>query len=359
MRIATILFIAVYFIMSGGVLAARTDKMLPVRAAISGYILPNFERLAEQTGQLANSVDGLCNSPDIVKLKTVQDDFRLSLLVWARVEFLRFGPLAKDNRLDRMLFWPDRKGIGLRQIKRAIVKQNPSLKDPEQISSKSIALQGFGALEYLLFGKGSELLAQNAGEFRCAYAASVTKNIRSISKQVFDEWSNKDGFVKQWLSPAKNNPRYYDEDEALGELVGAIAQAFEFVRDLRLKPIWLKIDPNVNYKRAIFWRSDMTFPIIKSNFQGLNTLINVSGLVSTLPNDSRWIGGSLEFSFSNVNKTFATITLPLEQAVFDPEQAEDINYLVILARTLQTLIGDKLVIALDLPESFSALDGDG
>jgi predicted lipoprotein len=359
MRSTAKLIIAVYFILFGSAFAAEFDKMLPVRAAITGYILPNFERLAEQTEQLATSLDTLCTSPDIVNLNAAQDDFRLSLLIWTRLEFLKFGPLAENNRLERMLFWPDRKGIGLRQIQRVIAKQDASLKDAAKISSKSIALQGFSALEYLLFGKGHETLSQNTGEYRCSYAAAVSKNIHSIAKQIFAEWSNSDGFSKQWLSPEKSNPLYYDEDEALSQLVGAIAQAFELIRDLRLKPIWLKVDPNVNYKRAIFWRSEMTFPIIKSNFQGLKTLIDVSGLVSTLPEDMRWIGGSLEYSFSNANKTFAMITLPLKQAVHDPGHAENITYLIVLARTMQTLVGDQLVTALDLPTSFSALDGDG
>lgn len=338
---------------------AEPDKMAPVRAAIAGYILPNFERLAEQTEQLSEAVGALCTAPDIDNLNAAQDDFRLTLLVWARLEFLRFGPLAKDNRLERLLFWPDRKSIGLKQVQRALANQDASLRDVANMSSKSIALQGFGTLEYLLFGKEHEILAQNLGEYRCAFAASAAKNIHAISKQVSDEWSDEKGFTSQWLSPAKTNQRYYDEDEALSELVGSIAQAFELIRDLRLKPIWLKIDPNVNYKRAIFWRSNMTFPIIDSNFQGLKTLIDVSGLISVLPKENRWIGGSLEFSLENVSKTIATITLPLQQAVRDPKQAADINYLIILARSLQSLVGEQLVEALDLPTGFSPLDGDG
>lgn len=338
---------------------AEPDKMTPVRAALTSYILPNFERFSEQTEQMMKSVDTLCTSANAANLNIAKKEFRLSILAWGRVEFLRFGPLMKNNRLERLMYWPDRKSIGLKQIQRALAEQDPTFANNANISSKSIALQGFGALEYLLFGKGHLSLAQNTDEYRCAFAASVAQNIHLIAKQVSDEWSNEDGFSTQWLSPDKNNPRYYDENESLGELVGSVAQAFELIRNLRLKPIWLKVEPNVNHKRAIFWRSGMIFPLLRSNFEGLKTLIDVSGLVSILPKNDRWIGGSLEFTFSNIGKTIATITLPLQQAVRDPEQASDINYLVILSRALQSLVGEQLVGALDLPIGFSPLDGDG
>jgi predicted lipoprotein len=69
---------------------------------------------------------------------------------------IRFGPVTEENRLERILFWPDRKGIGLKQVQAAIAGEDATAADPQTLPGKSVAMQGLGALEFVLFGTGSD-----------------------------------------------------------------------------------------------------------------------------------------------------------------------------------------------------------
>ncbi len=72
-----------------------------------------------------------------------------------------------------MLFWPDRKGTGLKQVQAALASKDPTAADAAQLAGKSVAMQGLGALEFVLYGTGSEELATAGESYRCAYGAAI------------------------------------------------------------------------------------------------------------------------------------------------------------------------------------------
>src|SRR5262245_35011785 len=157
---------------------AETDHAAIARAALTEVLRPGYAALADETAALGEKVGVLCETPSSASLEASRKAFAAAVAAWSKVEILRFGPIAQDNRYESLFFWPDPKGLGDRQIRDAIAKRDESVTKPEALSGKSVALQGFPALEYLLYGDGAETLAapSEASAFRCAFARAVATN---------------------------------------------------------------------------------------------------------------------------------------------------------------------------------------
>jgi len=341
-----------------GVGPAAAGRVAAVDTAIAAYVLPNVERFAETSAVLVDDIEVLCSSGSPDTLAAARDTFRNTVLDFARIEFLRIGPLETDNRRDRLLFWPDRRSIGLRQVQRALAETDESVLDPDRLAQKSVALQGFGALDYLLFGTGSETLAESADGFRCLFAESVAANIAAIANDVVADWRDPTGFAAIWAAPAPDNDLYRDDQEAIAALVGLVANALEAIRDQRLKPIAPAGTDTKPFKRALFWRSNLTRDMTAASLGGLHDLVTASELLDALPDDLRWIGGSVDFEFNNAQKALATLDGPVQAYVEDPEHGSRLRYVMIVTGSLQNLLGERAADALGLPVTFSPMDGD-
>jgi hypothetical protein len=335
-----------------------TTASQSVSRVIASFIQPSFERFADQSELVAIAVGSLCDKPGETALLSARNAFADTALAFARIEFLRTGPLARENRLERLLFWPDRRGIALRQVQAAIATGDESVTDAANLPAKSVALQGFPALEYLLFGTGSEALADPGGDHRCRFAQAVAQNIRGIAGEMNAEWSAADGYASIWSKPGPDNPDFRDASEAVAELVSIPADAFEMIHDLRIKPLVAGNGKKANPKSALLWRSGLTFAYIGTEFDALRTYFELSQMSDLLPDDERWRGGSALFEFNNAAKTVAKIQNPVADVLRDRQMAEDLKYLGIVAKSLQRIFGGQIPEALGLSVGFSSLDGD-
>ena len=97
----------------------------------------------------------LCAAPSQQALDAARQSFGETVDAWSAIEIIRFGPVTEENRLERMLFWPDRKGTGLKQVQAALAAKDATATDAGSLASKSVAMQGLGALEFVLFGTGA------------------------------------------------------------------------------------------------------------------------------------------------------------------------------------------------------------
>lgn len=338
--------------------ANAADLLAPVHSAIASYIIPNTERFAEVSEQTQSELSSLCLAPSEGSLDNARNGFHASILAFGRIEFLRLGPLDEGNRGHRLLFWPDRKSTGLKQVQRALLQNDNSVTDAKNFTQKSVALQGFGALEFLLFGSGSEKLTENSGAFRCRFAEAVAGNISTIAETLAAKWNDENGYQKIWTKPSASNPRYQSEIESLTKLVGLISNAMETIKDQRLKPLNPKGQILVNFKRALFWRSEVTGELLRANLQGIKDLIFILGLMQLLPQDKQWLAGSVSFEIENALKILSELEGPVQSWVNDENKAAKLSYLIIVIRSVQSILGEQVAEALNLPTTFSPLDGD-
>ncbi len=314
----------------------------------SGYFL-----FAAAGNDLVVATDALCVQPGEATLEGARNAFTATALAWARVENIRLGPVMSDNRLERVLFWPDRKSIGLRQVQALLVEKDDSALKVETLRDKSVALQGLGALEFVLFGTGSDDLAKESG-YRCTYAQAVARNLAGIGEELETAWQKPEEVLSVWL-------RDDDPDRAtemLNELVGALVHGLEATRDIRLRG-FLGATPDKDRPRvALFRRSGNTVPMIAADIEGLSELFDKSAMDTLLPDDVRSIAGSIRFEFNQLIDLAGSIQKPVAEALADPELRQRLVLIDLVIDSLIDRLDTQYAPATGLASGFSFSDGD-
>lgn len=328
-----------------------------VNGAIDGFVRPGYHAFHEAAAQLSAAAAALCAAPSQASLDEAREAFGSTVDAWSRIEIVRFGPVTEQNRLERVLFWPDRKGTGLRQVQAALAARDADATDATRLAGKSVAMQGLGALEYVFYGTGSEALA--AGDtYRCAYGAAISGNLQTIAGELDAAWASPDGFARTWSAPAPDNPLYRDGTEAVTELMDVFVTGTELVRDVRLGGFLGKEPVGDKPRQALFWRSGKTVDALAGNLAGMQALLEASKLDGALPADQAWLGGSANFEFANAQRAAAGAEGPIADVLADPEKRAKLAYFGLVTSSLSDIFGAQMSGALGLTAGFSSLDGD-
>jgi uncharacterized protein len=331
-----------------------------VKGAVEGYIRPEFQKFSTEATALHGSVAALCATPSAEALDEARDAFRTTVLQFARVEFVRLGPLQIGDRLERLLFWPDTKGIALKQVQAALATQDVTAASPETLQGKSVAMQGLVALEYLLFGTGAEDLESDPGVYRCNYAAAAATLVDGLAATIDAEWqdTSPNGAVAHMLAPKPDADDYRSEREVLDKLAATLIHGTETIRDQRIQPIIGQATGSPKPKSALFWRSGMTVLALEANFEGLRDFFVAARFPDAVKNTASWIASGALFEFEGAIEAASKIRDPIDVAVADAAQLKELRYLAIVTHSLDTLLGENLPGVLGLTTGFSLLDGD-
>jgi predicted lipoprotein len=329
-----------------------------VGRAIDGFVRPAYALLREQAAATKGNVEALCESPSQEHLDQARAGFAALVGAWSKAEIIQFGPITEDNRLERMLFWPDRKSIGLKQVQAAIAGKDGSAANPGQIGGKSVAMQGLGALEFILYGTGADDLAGKDGAYRCSYGAAVAANIEGISAAVDNEWAKPDGFAATWSKPGLDNPVYRDGTEAVTELMEVFINGLEMVRDVRLKGFLGARPEDDRPRQAIFWRSGLTGASLAGNLDGMDRLFQASEVGTALSDDARWMAESTHILLANGVSDARAVAGPIDKALADPAERGKFEHFRLVTSSLSSLIGTRMTAEFGLTAGFSSLDGD-
>ena len=353
-----VVLLVLMMLWAGPALAQATTPQQVLDAAVNQVIRPSMANFKSRASGLESAMSALCANPSNGTLGIATQQFRRTALAYGQIEFIRIGPLMEDNRAERLLFWPDRRGIGLKQVQAIIAEADASAVEVMSLRDKSVAAQGFGALEFVLFGTGAETLLAPEGEFRCRYGLAIAANISRIAGELAMGWYQYEGVAAHLTRPQADYADYRTETEALEEIVGLVSHGVEAMRDTRINPFIAGDGKTARPKQALFWRSGLTMAMIRANVEGMRRLVGVSGVARAVAEANRGLDNSIDFEFRNAIRAVDIVTLPVEQAVADEKQAFALSYLVLVTGSLQALIGEQLSAALGLSVGFSSLDGD-
>jgi predicted lipoprotein len=303
-------------------------------------------------------MDALCAGQAPDRLAAAQNTFLTVVAAWSEAELIRFGPVTQENRLERILFWPDRKGTGLKQVQAALAEKDASAADPATLKDKSVAMQGLGALEFVLFGTGSEALNEPGDGYRCAYGRAVAANIDDMAAQVLAGWQDPAGIARQWSNPAPDNPLYRNDQEAMVELIGIVVHGLEMTRDVRIDGFLGKAPTDDKPKQAVLWRSGGTLISIRGNLLGLRKLFDASGLATLLSEEDAWIVQSITFEFTSWERILDVAAGPIQEALGDSNKRQALVVARLITSHLSELFGVTLAGELGISAGFSSLDGD-
>jgi uncharacterized protein len=339
---------------------ADADHAAIARASLEQFIRPGYAHFAESTAALSQSVAALCQKPSAVALKDTQKAFAATVEAWSMVEAVRFGPVAQEQRYDRIFYWPDPKGLGPRQVREALTKQDQSVTDVAALSGKSVALQGLPALEYLVYGDGAGTLAKGGGEsqFRCRFAQAVTGNLAGMSKDIAAGWQDGAPYATTYLAPGPANAAYHTEKEVTLELFKTFVTGIEMVRDQKMaKALGAKTD-EARPQLAAFWRSGLSFANMADNLTAARKLFTKGGFAQVVHSDSPGVEDSIVFDLNHAIEVLHSIDKPIAEAVHNEDSRAKLEALRVSLKSAATTAGDIIARSAGLTFGFNAMDGD-
>ena len=331
-----------------------------VEQVIDKVVVPGYRALAEAADREAASVAALCAAPTPAGLDAARGGFGTLVDAWSRVEMFRFGPARDRNRTERLFFWPDRKGLGQRQVDDLLAAADKTATDVVALREKSVAVQGLLALEYALHGEGSaSLAAPPAAGFRCRYAAAVAVAVALTADEILDGWIVPGGFADTLRTAGPDNPVYRSHGEVVQELLRAAREQLQMDADLKLARVIGDTPGAAVPRRAPFWRSDRTLAAIIANIEAVAALNQALG--AGLPENAAWLAGSLAFELRQAAGALGTIRAAgkaWEDAARDPASHQRLAYALIPLGSAVDMLGDAYPNALGLITGFNSQDGD-
>ncbi|MGE0586272.1 MAG: imelysin family protein [Flavobacteriaceae bacterium] len=341
-----------------GLPARAGEPAAVVRTAIDEVIRPGYDAFAAKAGALSDATETLCREPTFASLEAAHRAFAEALAAWGRIEFIQFGPVREDNRLERLMFVQDRKGIALRQIQGILAAQQREDLAPGALHGKSVAVQGFPALEFVLFGTGAEQLGFGQSSYRCALGAAIAANIEAIAQELSEGWRDQQGIVAMLEVPGADNRLFRDGDEALAAILKVLPDGYELIAETRLNPFIGDGPDAAEPKKALFWRSANTLTLLRSNYEGLAAIAMKSGAMKDLAGDAAAIAANFPFENSAALSTLDAFKTSLPDAAQRPEGHDRLAYLMVVTKSLRDIAQRGILGAYDLSAGFSSLDGD-
>jgi predicted lipoprotein len=201
---------------------------------------------------------------------------------WGAVEQINFGPATMDHRLDRFLFFPDRRGLGARQVAKALETRDATLLDAAALGGRSVGLQSLSALDIVLFDPMRKNIKDAAAlDYRCRYALAIAGNLDRIARDILVEWSKPDGYRKTWLEPGPANTAYRKPIETTMALSKALLQGLERIRDERVGGP-LGFGKQRRKMQAALATSGRTLLLVVGNIDGLIDLYRSGGIENAI-----------------------------------------------------------------------------
>jgi uncharacterized protein len=339
---------------------ADADHAAIAKASLEQYIRPGYAQFAQSTDALKQSVAGLCGKPSPAALKDTRDAFAATVETWSIVEPIRFGPVAQAHRFERIFYWPDPKGLGTRQIREVLAKQDQSVTEAASLIGKSVALQGLPALEYLLYGDGAAALEKGGAEgtFRCSFAEAVAGNLAGMAKEIVDGWQDGAPYTKSYLDPGPTNAAYHTPKEVTLELFKTFTAGIEWVRDQKLaKTLGPKLE-QARPQLAPFWRSGQSFANMAGNLAGARDLFAKGGFAQVVHQQSAGVEDSVVFDLDHAIEVLRGMDKPVADGVRNEELRGKLEALRVSLKAAATTAGDMISRGAGLTFGFNAMDGD-
>lgn len=321
------------------------------QAALHAWLIPSYQDLATKARAFAEASQAACAASkasqagaDALRVQKAQKSLSQLQLSWAAVSMITFGPIAKERRLYRLYFWPDKHGTGARQFRKMMAGGDTSRLAPEQFKLQSAALQGLVAAERLLFPATG---APDMSAFGCQLLKAIAHNVHEISAAVRLGWNNaKTPELFQELLKSTINEAQLSATTRIGKVLGespakAKPQKAEAHRQqLSLAIIKASLDSS---RRLLLGSKD-------SGYQGL-----IAG-ISSSPKVVAHMRSNLNLRFDQAATVLTAIKGPLPKAVANDRDTVKILQMALndLADYLKFQVAPKAGIEF----TFNTLDGD-
>ncbi len=327
-----------------------------VQHSVDGYIVPAYEDLVGTTKGLSTAISAYCAAPDAKGRDAVDTAFGATLLAWAKVDFIKFGPIESEERYDRFAFWPDEHGTGALELQQMLERADLTLVGPGALASASPAVQGLPALEALLYPGADALLNDSKPEhFRCAFAGAIAANLNGIATAVLSGWQGERGWAAMLENPEPGNPVYRSQSEAASEILGAILTGLVQTREEGLVPTVGATPAAANRRLAPDYRSGQTMTYLEASSAALQRLIAASGMLEMLPPSQQGQARAARLDFSNLDKALQAAGPDIRVALADPDTRARLGDATTVLASLRRLFEHRIAAAAGLSPRLKSL----
>jgi predicted lipoprotein len=348
---------------TGAAAAGQLPADLGARLA-HGYIEPAMLRFQHSAERLHASLQGWCATPATADAAEVQADFGGLIEAWSGIEFLRFGPLVAANRYERIYFWPDPRGITLRQVQGMLAQSNQPIPDAAGLAKQSVALQGLPALEYVLYRKDGLLAPANAqadagreNDARaCAYAVAIAGNLAAVGDELGKEWAADGDYARQFAAPSSTNALYRNQQEVAGEAIKALSTGLQFARDVKLVPMLAADMKAARSSKAPFWRSGLSTRAMGAALEGMRQFYTAGSYIYT--GDEAWIDGSIQHEMAQARDVLLAMHDKLDNLLGTGEGYRRFTLVSLILKNAKGMVDEHMAPAFGVRIGFNALDGD-
>lgn len=301
------------------------------------HIRPGYTHFAEKAKVLDYEIKRHCrNTGEDPTRLAAQAAFHGALDAWQAVQHIRSGPIAEKDRHARLQFWPDQRGIAERHMRKLLAEPlSETLMD--DIATTSVALQGFPALEHLLFG--SQPLSQHViapeKAARCPVAVAISHNIAGIADTLAAATRQVDG--KTYVSDAVND----------------LVVGLDFIQALKLK-----LPAGARKPRPFLlenWRSQRSLGNIEINIRALRELYKL--LAKGLSGDDENAAAILD-GFEKAEEEIRAMGRNGKVLLSEDGGPEKMRALASTLEALRRAIGTSMPAGLGITLGFNSLDGD-
>lgn len=234
---------------------ARAADPLDVALAVASHILvPRYQQLQTAFRNQADAWQAGC-----ADTKLLRAAFDKSADAWAAVEHGRFGPIARDNRPERISFWPDPRNATEKGLAQLSAAPDEAALAPERIVRASVAVQGLPALERILFftpAPGAKPVLAKLSERQCAIGKAISANLANIGDETVKEWIEPQTGQLAKLESLRNAPDGLQQARAAAtQILTDLATLFMIVADRKLLPLYGGKGKGPQPRASEAWRS--------------------------------------------------------------------------------------------------------
>ena len=336
--------------------ALATDSDVLNRAVAERHIVPGYAALAAATAALDDAATRHCVA-DGPTHKALHAAYRDAFLAWQDVQHVRIGPIVAFGRDFRFQLWPDKRGSVGKHLAQLMAERDPAALEPERFAAGSVAVQGFGALERLLYGPPP---AEAERDWHCRVVSAITGNLARMAAETVAAWRDGPSAHRLMFATAsRGNAHYASADELSARLLNDLHTQLERLVEHKLsRPLGDNV-ARAMPKRAEAWRSGLSLAAVERNLAALDALYR-TGFAPRRDDQALLaaIGADLAAARQLAGSLAASTAGPLSQQVGDPDARADLERLRDHLASLRARIAGELATALDLPLAFNSLDGD-
>ncbi|MBS8272023.1 peptidase M75, Imelysin [Thalassospira tepidiphila] len=337
-----------------------------VLAHLLGTVMPpKLDEFHASTETLTQEFKDFCSDPDAGGLEDTQTAFHAAMDIWQEIQPWRMGPLVANGRDQHIEYWPDKHGTAARQFRKLMFDKPAAYTDPEKLAGASAALQGFPALEEVLFADdhGDQMIAADEdGVFLCQYGTAIATNLGTLSAELQDEWPE---FASAMENAGPDSMDYPTAKFAATDLYRALHEGLLIISTQKLaRPLGENAE-DARASRAESPISKRSLRNIEHNLIGLFAIYDGKwgdigeegkGLAALI--DNSLLDRSFRLNWQTVGDSVAKLPPSVAEVLEQPDDYKTLTDLKGQIEFLTTLVENDVGGNTQLGGGFNALDGD-